>query len=408
VISERNALRGTVGQELARQGLKLSFAPDLEARFESETKRARARHLLRSGTITIFLTNIFLVPDAWLVPDVFGLAVFLHAAFSFGYCAILFVTSRQPPPVIREAMHATFVIMALLGSISLFVLSQAPDRTYLCLTFSLFIVYVNVVTRLRFGWALWFSVTAVTGLIVAVLRSPALPPGLREIAALTILTTAALTLYANYFIESAERRSYLLTLDQVLAGEELAEYNVRLSALSSTDWLTGVANRRGLELHLAKTWAEAASQNASVALLMIDVDYFKLFNDLHGHPAGDDCLSRLAALIVQQLREENDRLARYGGEEFAVVLPNTSLAEAAIVAERIRQAVEDLGLLHGAPGATPFVTVSIGANAADPAAGGTPEQLISGADAALYQSKNRGRNRVWPGAYAMQVTSATS
>jgi diguanylate cyclase (GGDEF)-like protein len=392
----RTALRQEVGAELARSGARLGFSAMLEHRFEADTHEARAKHLIRSGIVTMFLTNIFLVPDRLLVPDIFGLACALHAGFSALYSIVLFLTVRNLTPRRREATHAIFVIFAITGSFSLFLLSHAPDRGYLCLTFSLFVVYVNVVTRLRFGWALGFSLSTIVLSSATILASTALPPGIREIAVLTVASAATLTLYANYFIEAGERRAYLLTLDQSLAAQELAEYNARLSALSTTDWLTGAANRRGLELHLAKCWSEAAAQNQPIALLMIDVDYFKLFNDQHGHPAGDTCLTTLSGLISQQLRLENDRLARYGGEEFAVVLPNTTLADAAGVAERIRQAVEDLALPHGAPGAGPWVTVSIGAQSALPSQGGTPEQLISAADAVLYQSKQSGRNRVCP------------
>ena len=213
---------------------------------------------------------------------------------------------------------------------------------------------------------------------------------------LSVLTAAAFTFYANYTIEAGARRAFLLVLDQRLCADELAGLNTRLRALSTTDWLTDVANRRGLEAFLEQAWRTATAAQQPLALLMIDVDHFKLFNDRHGHPAGDACLRRLACLITQLLRQETDRLGRYGGEEFAVLLPNTTLAEAILAAERIRSHVEDLVLPHGAAGAGPVVTVSIGVAALRPAPGCAPEELIAAADAALYESKLGGRNRVYP------------
>ena len=219
-----------------------------------------------------------------------------------------------------------------------------------------------------------------------------MPPGVRDMAAVSVAVSALLSLYAAYSIESGERRAYLLTLDQGISAEELRESNVKLAALSATDWLTGTINRRGLELHMAKVWEVAGSNGEPVSLLMIDVDHFKLFNDRHGHPAGDACLTTLATLIEGALRAQQDRLGRYGGEEFAVVMTATPLDGAVAMAERIRKAVETLGMPHSADEGPPIVTVSIGAATAWPSNGDTQDGLMAEADRALYGSKTRGRN----------------
>ena len=388
--------RHAIAAELGRRGIDLAFASLLEATFEAATSAARTRHLIISGVLAMVLSNLFLVADARLVPDVFGYSILLHVVCTVIYSLALFYTARTPPANLREAAHGTCLTMGLLGTIGLVSLSGAPDRGYLVGTYVLFIVYANVVIRLRFIWCVTFNATGTLAATAAALTFQGLPEGARVLMPLSVLTAAAYTLYANYTIEAGERRAFLLALDQRLAAAELALLNTRLNSLSTTDWLTDVANRRGLEDYLSQAFSNAAAMQQPLALLMIDVDHFKLFNDRHGHPAGDACLRRLARLIAQLLRQDTDRLGRYGGEEFAVVLPNTTQPDAILAAERIRSHVEDLMLPHGAPGAGPVVTVSIGVCALCPTPGDTAEQLIAAADAALYESKMAGRNRVHP------------
>ncbi len=167
---------------------------------------------------------------------------------------------------------------------------------------------------------------------------------------------------------------------------------IALEQLATRDGLTGLANRRCFDDTLRAEWARAMRQRQPLSLLMVDVDNFKAYNDAHGHLGGDECLKRIASAVVSEMRT-NDLVARYGGEEFAVILPNQSLKGAAIVAERIRCKVEQLGVPHGA-GIGHHVTVSIGAATAIAASEATPCQLVATADAALYRAKHMGRNRI--------------
>jgi diguanylate cyclase (GGDEF)-like protein/PAS domain S-box-containing protein len=167
-----------------------------------------------------------------------------------------------------------------------------------------------------------------------------------------------------------------------------------LERLATQDGLTGIANRRRFDETLETEWRRSMRDANSVALLMVDVDHFKNYNDTFGHQAGDECLKQVAAAMAAISLRVSDLVARYGGEEFAVILPNVSLEGATVVAERIRTAVEQLQL--PAPGGEgKCVTISIGAASATALAGGTtPAELISAADTALYQAKHQGRNRV--------------
>ncbi len=161
----------------------------------------------------------------------------------------------------------------------------------------------------------------------------------------------------------------------------------RLDVMAHRDALTGTANRRSLENYLN----DAIHQTLPFALIMLDVDYFKRYNDLYGHQAGDDCLAKVADVLKSSVRTPADLVARYGGEEFVVVLPTASLDEAALVAERIRASLHATALPHRASEVSKTVTVSMGiavSGSSDSAA-----SIIARADEALYRAKQQGRNR---------------
>ena len=193
---------------------------------------------------------------------------------------------------------------------------------------------------------------------------------------------------------------------------ELRDLNDQLHELAHTDALTGLANRRTFNSHLAKAWKAATRLQQPIAVLMIDVDFFKKFNDHYGHVQGDACLRKIANAVSTGLRgnpeivpapqakapftrmpRKPDFVARYGGEEFAVLLQGADLNAAVEVGYRLRQAVEDMLMAHvGAPWG--FVSISIGTAAIVPANAMTPSGLVESADDALYEAKRRGRNQV--------------
>lgn len=180
----------------------------------------------------------------------------------------------------------------------------------------------------------------------------------------------------------------------VVLTRRLNEANRELLRLSTTDSLTGIPNRRQFDDFYKREWARAVRASVPISLLMCDVDCFKQYNDEYGHPAGDECLRSVAGVLRDRVRRPADLVARYGGEEFVVVLPETELQGAALVAEDMRRALEEVGLPHGHT-ANGLVTISIGAACMVPQRGsGRPEELIAQADAALYRAKQAGRNRV--------------
>jgi diguanylate cyclase (GGDEF)-like protein len=185
------------------------------------------------------------------------------------------------------------------------------------------------------------------------------------------------------------------SLARQLRRRETAE--AELAVLATTDGLTGLANRRTFDRRLETEWLRASREKSPVSLLMIDVDQFKAYNDVYGHQAGDECLTRVATVIAAAVSRPRDLVARYGGEEMAVLLPDTGSAGAAAVAETIRAQVEALALRHTANVPSGVLTVSIGSASRVPSLDRSriaPRDLIALADAALYQAKQNGRNRV--------------
>lgn len=174
---------------------------------------------------------------------------------------------------------------------------------------------------------------------------------------------------------------------------ELEDSNSKLATLSQTDGLTGIANRRRFDEVFAAEWSRAGRSGQPLALAMLDVDYFKAYNDTYGHQCGDDCLRAIANLLGNNVRRAGDLAARYGGEEFAFIAPMTDRDSALSIAETIRRALEQLSLPHSA---SPFhvVTASIGIAVVIPGKTDTSQGLLQMADAALYQAKQQGRNQV--------------
>lgn len=169
-----------------------------------------------------------------------------------------------------------------------------------------------------------------------------------------------------------------------------------LHSLAFIDGLTGIANRRNFDETLEAEWRRCQRANQPLALLMIDIDYFKHYNDHYGHQAGDECLRAVAAALRSRMARSHDLVARYGGEEFACILPSTPLEGAQTKAEELRQLICDLALPHAYSTTAPHVTISIGVAVTQPDATQQPEALLASADAQLYLAKLHGRNCIKP------------
>jgi diguanylate cyclase (GGDEF)-like protein/PAS domain S-box-containing protein len=186
-----------------------------------------------------------------------------------------------------------------------------------------------------------------------------------------------------------EREQQLLAMTR-----RLRVLNAKLRRLSLVDGLTGLANRRAFQHALHREWWRATRSGTPIALVMVDIDHFKRYNDCHGHQAGDACLKQVARAVARAPRRPGDLAARYGGEEFVLVLPNTGIEGAVVVAEALRVRVERLRIPHGDSPVSQHVTVSLGVAGSTPRPGVSLAALVASADEALYRAKHLGRNRV--------------
>jgi diguanylate cyclase (GGDEF)-like protein len=195
-----------------------------------------------------------------------------------------------------------------------------------------------------------------------------------------LATVATIGTIASYNLEHALRTNFLETK--------------LLNELAERDGLTGLFNRRIFDDYMRRIWRQARREEMALEIIFVDIDYFKIYNDLYGHQAGDDCLKRVAQSIARCAKRPFDFCARYGGEEFVLVLYGPPVDYGRSVPQQIRKEVMDLAIPHDGSSVASFVTVSVGVSVARPGAGRSLAGAIQAADEALYEAKRFGRNRV--------------
>ncbi len=400
-----NAGRDEVAIATAQFGKALSslrFPAALERQFVDDSAARRLRYFLISGVLSLLVFNGFLLVDYLMAPDVFWLAVKIRVGlftpFAVISLALVWTQRHRMSPQTSTFVGECLVLIsgAFAAACLAYILSNSrtPTSQYYHVGLMVVIMYGNVVQRLRFWYAIAFSLTVYAIHIGGVMMVPAFNPRLILPIALLIGATMVFTLMANYALERDERRQYLLSLRRKHLLQDLGEVQQRLQQLSRMDSLTGLFNRRHFQQYLAQTWQRALYDQAPVAVLMLDVDHFKQYNDRYGHPVGDQCLMHVAHAMQDSLRRPGDLVARYGGEEFIAVLPGADKDTAHQAAERIREAIIKQGLMHEASATAAMVTASIGVISCRAREGVQEQDLIAAADSALYKAKQAGRNQV--------------
>jgi diguanylate cyclase (GGDEF)-like protein len=366
----------------------LSFPDWLEPRFERDTRHRRSQRLRAAIPTIIIIYNLFLIPDWLLVGDEFKIALFLHFAVVTPWILLTgWLTKDDSPKLLREGLAASIPVAIVLQILVSFVLTSSTDAGHYQYFVLLVVLFTNTVQRLPFRYAIVVSATILACHGFAVTFSGHMSWAVAFVATTTLAVSAYLTLVSNYYLERDSRRTFLHAVRDRLQRMEV-------EAASKHDSLTGLGNRRFLEERVTELWRKG-DLVSPVAVIMLDIDHFKLFNDRYGHVTGDACLKRVAACVSSELRNPNDLAVRYGGEELLVLLPNTDASDAIRVAERIRRAIEAIAIPHESMGASAIVTSSLGAAAA-PVSTISEQELIAAADAALYEAKRNGRNQVWP------------
>ena len=368
----------------------------LEQHYEADRRQAHGRRL----AVALFWTSIAWILFPFVEALVVGALAPVVAALHLGLVVPMGLmvarrvwrapdTASVDTAAVATTMIATVVTVAAHRLDTVTVGSAAVLDLFALVP----IVHLAVVTRPAARVAVLGALVGVT--IAAMGMFTATTPGQAVAMVAVSILTSAVAVVAGQAVERDLRRAHLARLRSDLAAHRLTHRNVELRHLSHVDTLTGLANRRSLDLRLLEVAEWSRAEGSSIAMVMIDVDHFKQFNDRYGHPAGDRCLAAVAAAARDQIRRKDDLVGRFGGEEFLAVLPGADLNGATRVAERIRAAVEALGIPHGANRGG-VVTVSLGCTAEILTEGRSIDDLLGAADEQLYAAKRRGRNRVCP------------
>ncbi|MBP7132238.1 MAG: GGDEF domain-containing protein [Aquabacterium sp.] len=400
---ERDAERTATIDTLLERGFPLMVFPqELEHDFQQAGLVARRTHIFKSGLISLVIFNAFLITDHLMLPDVFTLSLVLRLLV-FTPMALLFLwvfRSGQTQTLERLSPHGLEGIAIVSGLSAAAVLgfvqisSSSPLAYLYHIGFMVVITYGNIVQRLRFWYAVGYSLVLVSVHVVGILTLASAPDRMLLPLMAMVLSGAAFTLTANYALENDERRRFLLTERERALIRSLKQTQIRLRDLSRVDELTGLFNRRHFETSMHQLWQRASFGRSPMAILMIDVDHFKKFNDHYGHPAGDACLKQVCQVLKQTLSGQGVIVARYGGEEFIAAIPNMGEAETAALAEQVRGNVEQCGIVHERSPTAKVVTVSLGLAWCEARPEMRVEHLLALSDGALYEAKHLGRNRV--------------
>lgn len=394
---EGGAIDVAVIDTILRDGVKLGDYPDeLAARYDA----ARAENFF-SEYIFLFVLGFVasfasIAIDILVDPAIASEGAFLRMVVTVPLIAFgLFAGSRRWSAGIAFALGAAPVgLMGVLAHMSLHMPPADGVRYLLGVATVLAIANITLPFTVRGQAVFNASAIAVTVGIVAFAGSQELTQKLQDLVVIVIIAFATMPIAAR--IERLRRQNFLLNLRANLVGEQLIEANNSLRQLSETDALTGVSNRRCFEARYQSEIAGgsgAADGDMTVGLMMIDLDHFKPFNDMHGHQAGDMCLQMVAHALREVFESRGAIFARYGGEEFIAAAKTEDSAQIVELAEHARMRVE--ATLASVPsGGRALITASIGVAIAPSAAGFPREELIEMADAALYSGKNAGRNRV--------------
>lgn len=384
-----------IGREFGR-GLKyLKFSPIIEKAFQNYYLHKFIWQIRFAVFAGILLYAVFGILDALILPEVKETLWFIRygVVCPLGFLFLVATFSLNSESLI-QMLHAGLVVVGGMGIVGMIYVAPS-DRAHLYYAGLMLIVfYAYTFSALRFYYASLsaLSVTLLYPLVdVYVVKTDTE----QLIANMFFLGSSnVIGLPVSYLLERHIRRDFLLTMLLAFEKRKTERLNMRLKDISYLDGLTGVPNRRKLEEHLSREWDRAKKSGQPLSLLMVDIDFFKRYNDLLGHLEGDECLRKVAQEINRHVRSGMDLVARYGGEEFAVVLPETNEEQARSIAERIRNDVESLKIPHPASEVSRYITVSVGVATLVPEDNLRKEVLVSMADRALYRAKRRGRNRV--------------
>ncbi len=347
----------------------------------------------------VVLYNLYILVDLSLVPEIIWLDLvvrliivtpILFLYFPVRYYAI----GLRPDAVAHEVLHGLGCMLVVASIMFIYANARTSSASEYYIGIVTVVIYMNTIHRKPFPLAVMGTVGCMVVFIVGMRYVTVTSEVAKLPAIMCSVGISAVSLFAAYRIEQVERRDYLASLREKMLLQQIQSANRELQQLSNTDQLTGIRNRRSFDEAASEA---SAGSGRPRALILLDVDYFKNYNDSEGHIAGDDCLRRIAGRLRSALRrDDGDRsfVARYGGEEFVVLLDDCVTSAALAIGERLRLAVIDEAIPHlNRPDGREIVTVSLGI-AVSGDGGEVIYDMVNRADTALYEAKRQGRDRL--------------
>lgn len=370
----------------------LRFGGELEARYEADTLRRRRHFITVVGIAGAVVYNLFMISDWLVLHDLFiYVALGRLCLITPLFVALLLMGQRVRSRRALETLATVGTVVCSVMPLVVMIYSDSPYRLQFQLGMLLIMVYGAMIQQLPFR----FTLVALTSMLLIQLLTTYLAHYADIVNwqsnAVFYASAVLLLLLGSWFLERGARLSYLYALRGRLLHEQLL-------TIARTDALTLLFNRRYQGEVLDDIWQRSAAAPTSVAAILLDIDYFKAYNDNYGHPQGDACLKELSR-VIQRVAQERGALAfRFGGEEFLLLLTDADARHATAAAEALRGAVAALGIPHPVLGEGARVTISLGV-AATVAPQASAEALIGAADSALYAAKRAGRDclrNAWP------------
>jgi diguanylate cyclase (GGDEF)-like protein len=375
---------------------KPEFDSEKEQRFREYFAGASfaSARLIIAQIIIVFLLAGYL--DYIMLGELATLMMFLRYAVFMPVLVSVFIFSLTP--WFKARMQVTFSVLVCVVScyVALFTFLNEEIVALIYFAGVIVVVFVSFVyVPILFNYALVLSIFVFAVSLLGLLYNDNLSAEVFQACVALLFASTVLSLTACYANERNTRLNFQYRELLNLEKDNLQESNIHLQALARHDGLTGINNRRAFDERLLEEWRRAERSKTSLAILLLDVDHFKLYNDFYGHQVGDDCLRKLARALDHMVGRVGDSVARYGGEEFVMILPNADIQQATEFAEKVIKKIEALRIPHEKSPVSSVVTLSIGVASAIPGSEDYQEAefLTRDADRALYQAKSEGRNR---------------
>ncbi len=383
-----------IEEALAQPVHHLSLPPALQAQYDSAQHRSRQKQLMLMGMLGLAAYTLMTLRAGALIPDIRD--TFDQVRQGSMATLVVAIASLMLPmgARAREWLFAFYASALGVSTICVFSLSQANTVFSYVVAASLIPAFSAIGARQPPSVACLPAVATVAAMWAWMQGHSPVQQIIVQDSITLVIETSLMTLFGCYSLALRQRQTFLLRRKDELQNSVLRRMSTELQRLALTDALTGINNRRQFELDLDAAWAQARDTRSPLALMIIDIDCFKPYNDHLGHAQGDLCLRHVAQALARRSRDMHGLPARLGGEEFAIILNGESACQALSCARQLCESIESMGLPHPQSSVGPVLTISVGVTVVEPHRTRLDHtELLALADEALYEAKTQGRNR---------------